>query len=148
MFNNRAEFFFWNFSVANMAENRMQCKLQTMILCISSHFWSMARVWFESLFPTFQHKVEWVPHFARVTEMRQIYLPFIITHIRKILHTQKYTPICLMPIYTLRKCPSSLCGDNNSTQLPLLDYLWCVHSMCGVNWHWTTLTITLREGQN
>ena len=25
------EIFFWNFSVANMAENRTQCKLQTMI---------------------------------------------------------------------------------------------------------------------
>ena len=31
MFNDRAEFFFLNFSVANMAENRMQCELQTMI---------------------------------------------------------------------------------------------------------------------
>ena len=31
MFNDRAEFFFLNFSVANMAENRMQWELQTMI---------------------------------------------------------------------------------------------------------------------
>ena len=31
MFNDRAEFFFLNFSVANMAENRMQWKLETMI---------------------------------------------------------------------------------------------------------------------
>ena len=26
------------------------------------------------IFPTFQHKVEWIPHFARVTEVRHIYL--------------------------------------------------------------------------
>ena len=42
-----------------------------------------------------------------------IYPPFIF---RKILHAQKYTPICLMPIYTLRKCLCSLCRDNTPTQ--------------------------------
>ena len=30
-FDDRVENFFWNFSIANMAGNRMQCKLQTMI---------------------------------------------------------------------------------------------------------------------
>ena len=31
MFIDRAEIFFLNFSIVNMAENRMQCELQTMI---------------------------------------------------------------------------------------------------------------------
>ena len=31
MFNDRAEIFFLNFFVANMAENGMQCELQTRI---------------------------------------------------------------------------------------------------------------------
>ena len=31
MFNDHAEIFFLNFSIANMAENGTQCELQTMI---------------------------------------------------------------------------------------------------------------------
>ena len=40
-FNDHAVNFFFTFSIANMAENETQRELQTMILCISSHFLSM-----------------------------------------------------------------------------------------------------------
>ena len=38
-----------NISVANMAGNETKRDLQTMIYCISSHFWSITRVWIKSL---------------------------------------------------------------------------------------------------
>ena len=60
-----------------MAENEKQGALQSMISCISTHFWSITGVWIESLgsfklpfeiaTQIFQHKVERTPHFTQLT---------------------------------------------------------------------------------
>ena len=116
IFNDRAEIFFLNFSVANMPGNAMQWELQTMIECIFHPIWSMTRFdlkacevsnhhlklqskkfsSFQTHVPIFLHKVKRTPYFMRVTVMGHLHY-----------HNSDFTTIFLSY--------SSLCGTKTTS---------------------------------